>query len=445
METEFIFLGTGTSSSVPVIHCLTDDPKRPGYVPCRACLSSLTPEGKHNRRRNTSGLLRVKKPGKDPLTIVIDAGKTFQAAAIEWFPKYGLRRIDALLITHAHADAMNGLDDLRGWTLRGRIQHHIDVYCSQDTFREVERSFPYLVSKAFASGGGDVPEFVWHIIEDGVPFQILDTDVWITPFSVYHGRVFSKPPDPIPTPGPTHPPTPVNNTLEKTLEEASSDAKKESATLSRTLDISSAPAAPGEIAIVQPQPITLLNGKAPPPDNRNVVSPPPSTEPGITPYLCFGFLVHGLLTYISDTNFIPPSAWAVIKKHPVSPLAVVDTLYLTEHASHFGILSAMSTAVKLGARRTYLVGMGHEVAHDEYETLCEVASGQRAPDGTVLEKGAALGLQPKSRENMTEKEIKGIELALEALKGARPWVRPAHDGLHVILDGDGNVHDETYE
>ncbi len=37
-------------------------------------------------------------------TIVIDAGKTFQAAAVEWFPKYGLRKIDALLITHPHAD-----------------------------------------------------------------------------------------------------------------------------------------------------------------------------------------------------------------------------------------------------------------------------------------------------------------------------------------------------
>ena len=37
-------------------------------------------------------------------TIVIDVGKNFQAAAVEWFPKYGLRRIDAVLITHAHAD-----------------------------------------------------------------------------------------------------------------------------------------------------------------------------------------------------------------------------------------------------------------------------------------------------------------------------------------------------
>jgi glyoxylase-like metal-dependent hydrolase (beta-lactamase superfamily II) len=37
-------------------------------------------------------------------TIVIDVGKNFHAAALEWFPKYGFRKIDAVLITHAHAD-----------------------------------------------------------------------------------------------------------------------------------------------------------------------------------------------------------------------------------------------------------------------------------------------------------------------------------------------------
>lgn len=35
---------------------------------------------------------------------VVDVGKTFLPAAQEWFPKYGYRRIDAVLITHAHAD-----------------------------------------------------------------------------------------------------------------------------------------------------------------------------------------------------------------------------------------------------------------------------------------------------------------------------------------------------
>ena len=37
---------------------------------------------------------------------MIDVGKSFLPAAVEWFPKYGLRHIDAVLITHAHADGM---------------------------------------------------------------------------------------------------------------------------------------------------------------------------------------------------------------------------------------------------------------------------------------------------------------------------------------------------
>jgi hypothetical protein len=57
---EFILLGTGTSSSLPHLDCLTAPPTK---KPCRTCLSTLTPEGKKNKRRNTSGVFRVK--GKD--------------------------------------------------------------------------------------------------------------------------------------------------------------------------------------------------------------------------------------------------------------------------------------------------------------------------------------------------------------------------------------------
>jgi phosphoribosyl 1,2-cyclic phosphodiesterase len=120
---EFIFLGTGTSGSLPNVSCLTAPEGQP---PCKTCLSTLNPEGKKNIRRNTSGVLRIEgRDGKTKYvlqpqsmpdaqmcistapylrTIVIDVGKNFQAAAVEWFPKYGLRRIDAVLITHAHAD-----------------------------------------------------------------------------------------------------------------------------------------------------------------------------------------------------------------------------------------------------------------------------------------------------------------------------------------------------
>jgi phosphoribosyl 1,2-cyclic phosphodiesterase len=119
-STEIILLGTGASSSVPHVECLT---ALPGQRTCKTCHSALTPQGKKNNRRNTSCAIRMTaKDGRKVCvagdvyvrrvarslnrTIVIDAGKNFQAAALEWFPKYGLRRIDALLISHAHADGM---------------------------------------------------------------------------------------------------------------------------------------------------------------------------------------------------------------------------------------------------------------------------------------------------------------------------------------------------
>jgi hypothetical protein len=59
---ELIFLGTGTSSSVPNVDCLTAPPDR---EPCRACQSTLHAEGKKNIRRNTSVVLRIgEKDGK---------------------------------------------------------------------------------------------------------------------------------------------------------------------------------------------------------------------------------------------------------------------------------------------------------------------------------------------------------------------------------------------
>jgi phosphoribosyl 1,2-cyclic phosphodiesterase len=182
-DIELIFLGTGTSGSVPNIACLTAPPDAPR---CRACTAAVTPAGRKNARRNTSAVLRV--PGRDgrARTILIDAGKNLQAAALEWFPAHGLRALDAVLITHAHADAMNGLDDLRAWTLRGVVQDHIPIYCSRATFADVARAFPYMVAKEHASGGGDVPEFRWHIFEDGVPFVLEDGGIEILPVPGTH-------------------------------------------------------------------------------------------------------------------------------------------------------------------------------------------------------------------------------------------------------------------
>lgn len=57
---ELVFLGTGTSSSIPHVECLTAPPED---KPCKTCISTLTPEGKKNIRRKTSCAFRM--DGKD--------------------------------------------------------------------------------------------------------------------------------------------------------------------------------------------------------------------------------------------------------------------------------------------------------------------------------------------------------------------------------------------
>ncbi|KAH0590287.1 hypothetical protein H2248_000449 [Termitomyces sp. 'cryptogamus'] len=371
---ELIFLGTGTSSSLPHVDCLTAPPEA---KPCKTCLSTLTPEGKKNIRRNTSVALRLSAKDGRKVTVVVDAGKNFQAAALEWFPKYGLRRIDALLITHAHADAMNGLDDLRGWTLNTAIQSHIDVYVSQSTFEGVQRSFPYLVAKEFASGGGDVPEFKWHIIEDNVPFEILDTGIQITPFAVHHGRVFSVVPPLAPTSSVTTISTPV-------------------------------------------KPTTLLSKLLP--DQERLV------DEVKNPYLCFGFKFGHDIVYISDVSYIPEDKWPIVESRPSNgralPVLVLDCLRLRPHTSHFGLENAVDSARRIDATRTYLIGFGHEVAHDDLVML-----------------GEAVGGKALETETLTETVKAGLELIQQ---GKNVWVRPSHDGLRVFVGGDGRVHDSSY-
>ncbi|KZV63129.1 Metallo-hydrolase/oxidoreductase [Peniophora sp. CONT] len=312
-DVELIFLGTGTSGSVPNVSCLTAPPDQP---PCKTCLSTLTPAGKKNIRRNTSAIIRIPGPKDTSKTILVDCGKNFQSAAVEWFLPFKLRRIDALLITHAHADAMNGLDDLRAWTLRGVIQPHIDVYVSRTTFNEVQRAFPYMIAKEQASGGGDVPEFRWHIFEDYQPFDVAGVEV--VPMPVHHGRYFSEVPPTghAPTPNTTTPSTPVRRG-----------------------------------------------------------SPFPTLEkPTFQPYICHAFSIDKRIIYMGDVSFIPEATWPHLLSSPRSVI-VLDCLRPQDHMSHFGLGQAVQASRKIKPTRTYLSGFGHEVPHDEYVHVGEILGG----------------------------------------------------------------------
>nr|WP_298816924.1 MBL fold metallo-hydrolase [uncultured Chloroflexus sp.] len=139
---------------VPVIGC-----------DCPICTSS---DPRHHRLR-TSALVRY-----HDTVIVIDTGPDFRIQAIA----AGLRRIDAVLLTHAHFDHVAGLDDLRPFCLR---QGSVPIYGSPQTLTSVRQRFGYAFEET--SVGSSRPLITLHAVE--TPFQV--GPLTIIPIAIPHG------------------------------------------------------------------------------------------------------------------------------------------------------------------------------------------------------------------------------------------------------------------
>ena len=115
-------LGTGTSMGVPVIGC-----------DCAVCTSS----DPRNRRQRTAALLQ-----HDGMTVLIDAGPDMRQQVIA----HRVKHLDAVLLTHSHADHIGGIDDLRPFTMRdGR---DLPIYGDAATLARVRYQFDYAFDPA---------------------------------------------------------------------------------------------------------------------------------------------------------------------------------------------------------------------------------------------------------------------------------------------------------
>jgi phosphoribosyl 1,2-cyclic phosphodiesterase len=142
--------------------------------------------GSKNRRRNTSLLVKFAHPDGRTRNIVVDTGKFFWHSAIEWFPKYRVPTIDAVVLTHAHADASGGLDDLRDWT--NNVQRSIPIYVRDEDMKTIGRTFFYLVDPSKATSAGGVSRLAFTKIGDE-PFKV--EGLRFTPLPVWHGNPFT--------------------------------------------------------------------------------------------------------------------------------------------------------------------------------------------------------------------------------------------------------------
>ncbi|KMQ52144.1 putative hydrolase [Chitinispirillum alkaliphilum] len=161
---KLIFLGTGTSHGVPSLDCMINDHKSCRKDVCRRSLY----DKKHSRTR--SSLFIEHEKGN----ILIDVSSDFREQAL----RERIKSIHSVLLTHAHADHISGIPDIRSYTRSAPL----NMYGSAETLQSVRQTFSYAFSDISYPGGG-VPEL--NTIEIKSPIKIHELD--ITPVPVTHG------------------------------------------------------------------------------------------------------------------------------------------------------------------------------------------------------------------------------------------------------------------
>lgn len=149
------FLGTGTSSGVPMIACS-----------CPVCASTDA----HDKRLRSSVLVE-----SDTTTIVIDTTPDFRYQML----RSEVKKLDAVLFTHPHKDHVAGLDDIRAYNY---FQNQpMKVYANELTQEALKKEFSYIFS-AFKYPG--IPDISLHKIVNGEAFLI--GDIPVLTFNVWH-------------------------------------------------------------------------------------------------------------------------------------------------------------------------------------------------------------------------------------------------------------------
>ena len=153
------FFGTGTSTGVPSIGC-----------ECETCTSA----DPRDKRLRVSVLIE-----HAARTVLVDTSIDFRQQAL----RYGLKRLDAVLITHCHMDHVFGLDDIRPLNFRYGA---LSLYANERAWVDIRRIFKYVFEPSYFGGG--LPQVIAHTVFPNAPFCIGE-GLQITPLEVTHGRL----------------------------------------------------------------------------------------------------------------------------------------------------------------------------------------------------------------------------------------------------------------
>ena len=160
MALKITVLGSGASFGTPVVSCH-----------CPVCKS----DNPRNRRLRPSILVETASH-----QLLIDCGPDFRRQAL----RAGIERLDAVFLTHNHADHLCGVDDLRIFNYR--THKAVDVYCNKLVEDTLRRSHPYFFEDGlYESGANVMPMLNVITFEEPVEFGQLR----VTPVPVLHGQL----------------------------------------------------------------------------------------------------------------------------------------------------------------------------------------------------------------------------------------------------------------
>ncbi|MBL7702436.1 MAG: MBL fold metallo-hydrolase [Ferruginibacter sp.] len=148
------FLGTGTSSGVPMIGCH-----------CEVCIST----NKEDKRLRSSILVE-----SQTTAIVIDTTPDFRYQML----RAGVKKLDAVLFTHPHKDHIAGLDDVRAYNYFQ--QKPMELYANSLTEEAIKREFAYAFSDKKYPG---IPNLNLNTIDESF---FMVGDIPVVPILVWH-------------------------------------------------------------------------------------------------------------------------------------------------------------------------------------------------------------------------------------------------------------------
>lgn len=171
----FILMGTGTSHGIPVIGC-----------DCKVCTSA---DPHDNRMRCSAYVVQ------DKTEVVIDVGPEFRLQAL----RNHIRHLDAVLLTHSHADHLHGLDDLRIFSHTHPCHYDraafpetagkgLPVYGNKGTLSDVRKRFSYIF-KPVKEGGGVAKLDFTDCSAYGKDSPLVLGGLRIVPVPLMHGSI----------------------------------------------------------------------------------------------------------------------------------------------------------------------------------------------------------------------------------------------------------------